>query len=219
MEKKNYKKSHKIFIELRDRIVHLEYKPGTVLSEKELCDEFNVSRTPLREVIFKLEEMKLLKSVPRFGTYVTHIDATEIRSTFEVKIDLDMLAGSLAVERISKNDIEELKLLSEKLSRAVKDGDKKKAGHYDDKFHKIIWRSCHNEVLTEILINLHARCHRFFQAAVVVPDWELKAAEDHGLIVDALKKRDKKAVVNLIYKYNSQAIEYIQKKLFNVDQK
>ena len=48
-----------IFATLRDRIVYLEYPPGMPLIEKDLCDEFRVSRTPLREAIRKLEEMNL----------------------------------------------------------------------------------------------------------------------------------------------------------------
>jgi len=47
-----------IFATLRDRIVYLEYPPGMPLIEKDLCEEFKVSRTPLREAIRKLEEMR-----------------------------------------------------------------------------------------------------------------------------------------------------------------
>ncbi|MDO8957328.1 MAG: GntR family transcriptional regulator, partial [Deltaproteobacteria bacterium] len=47
-----------IFEKLRDRIVYMEYPPGKLLSEKDLCEEFKVSRTPLREAIQKLKEMK-----------------------------------------------------------------------------------------------------------------------------------------------------------------
>ena len=54
-----------IFETLRDRIVHGEYPPGMGLSEKDLCREFNVSRTPLREALSKLEDMKLVTIIPR----------------------------------------------------------------------------------------------------------------------------------------------------------
>ena len=77
--------SEKIFESLRDRIVHMEYPPGTALSEKDLCEEFGVSRTPLREAIRRLEDMKLVNALPRYGTYVTPLDIHEIRCAFEVK--------------------------------------------------------------------------------------------------------------------------------------
>ena len=52
--------SEKIFETLRDRIVYLDYPPKMSLSEKDLCNEFKVSRSPLREAIQKLEDMKLV---------------------------------------------------------------------------------------------------------------------------------------------------------------
>ena len=63
-----------IFEILRDRIVFGQYPPGMSLSEKTLCKEFDVSRTPLREAIQKLVDLKLVIVIPRFGTNVTQID-------------------------------------------------------------------------------------------------------------------------------------------------
>ena len=122
MKTRPSKKSDKIFIMLRNRIVDLEYAPGAVLSEKELCSEFNVSRTPLREVLFKLEGMKLIQTIPKFGTMVTPIDTIEIRSTYEVKVDLEMLAGSLSAERITETEIKELENIYRMAIQAAKEG-------------------------------------------------------------------------------------------------
>ena len=93
--------------------------PGKLLSEKELCDEFKVSRTPLREAIQKLKEMKLVTVIPRFGTYVSSVDINEIRSAFEVKIKLEGLAGEVAARRITPDKLEELKALIEKADAPV----------------------------------------------------------------------------------------------------
>jgi DNA-binding GntR family transcriptional regulator len=62
---------NKIFKTLRDKIVFMEYPPGMSLSDKQLYKIFKVSRTPLREAIQRLEEMRLVTVVPRFGTYVS----------------------------------------------------------------------------------------------------------------------------------------------------
>jgi len=93
-----------IFATLRDRVVYLEYPPGMPLIEKDLCDEFRVSRTPLREAIRKLEEMNLATVLPRYGTHVAAIDINEIRCAFEVKIRLEGLAAApLTLTRPSSN--------------------------------------------------------------------------------------------------------------------
>lgn len=57
----------------------MEYPPGMLLLEKDLCAEFKVSRTPLREAIQKLREMRLVTVIPRYGTHVSSLDINEIR--------------------------------------------------------------------------------------------------------------------------------------------
>ena len=104
--------SHKIFNTLRDKIVFMEYPPGMNLSEKDLCKTFKVSRTPLREAFRRLEDMKLVTVIPRYGTYVSQIDINEIRCAFEVKIKLEGLAGAVAAKRITADKLEELQTLN-----------------------------------------------------------------------------------------------------------
>jgi DNA-binding GntR family transcriptional regulator len=96
----------RIFRELRTRIVHLKYPPGTSLSEKDLCEEFKVSRISLREAFRKLQDVGLVAVIPRYGTYVTPMDINEIRSAFEVKTKLEGLAGELAAKRIRSDRLQ-----------------------------------------------------------------------------------------------------------------
>ena len=168
-----------IFQTLRDRIVHGEYPPGTGLSEKDLCREFSVSRTPLREALAKLESMKLVTIIPRFGTHVSPIDIDEIRCAFEVKIKLESLAVGLAVERI---DSEQLTALDDVIRQVVqlKEDDDEQNRHprlieLEKRFHRIILQAAGNPILTEFLDNLHYRCARLWSSSLsqVVPNEEI----------------------------------------------
>ena len=167
-----------IFQTLRDRIVHGEYPPGMGLSEKDLCREFSVSRTPLREALAKLESMKLVTIIPRFGTNVSPIDIDEIRCAFEVKIKLESLAVGLAVERI---DSEKLKALDDVIQEVVqlKDEDDQhrhqRMIELEKRFHRIILQAAQNPILEEFLDNLHYRCARLWSSSLsqVVPNEEI----------------------------------------------
>lgn len=216
MRSNKNKLSQEIFITLRDRIVYLDYPPETVLSEKELCGEFNVSRTPLREAILKLEEMNLVQSIPRFGTYVTHIDTKELRSTYEVKIDLEMLAGSLATQRITDDELRDLERLSHESVQASEEGNIRKMFDCDFRFHEAIWRASRNAVLENILVNLHARCLRFCIATIPPSDWKLNTTGEFGIIIEAIKNRDKKKAAILMAAHNQQFIDLIRASSFNV---
>ena len=167
-----------IFQTLRDRIVHGEYPPGMGLSEKDLCREFNVSRTPLREALAKLEGMKLVTIIPRFGTHVSPIDINEIRCAFEVKIKLESLAVELAVERI---DAEKLKALEDVIHEVaqLKEEDGQQRHHrlieLEERFHRIVLEAAQNPILSEFLENLHYRCARLWSSSLskVVPNQDI----------------------------------------------
>jgi DNA-binding GntR family transcriptional regulator len=157
---------NRIFKILRDRIVYMDYPPGKLLSEKEFCLEFKVSRTPLREAIRKLEDMKLVTVIPRYGSYVSTVDINEIRSAFEVKIKLESLAGESAAKRITADQLAEMKALIQKVDAPPKDEGHRHLIEMDTRFHEIIYQATQNPILQEILENLHGRCARLWNSAL-----------------------------------------------------
>jgi GntR family transcriptional regulator, rspAB operon transcriptional repressor len=156
----------KIFKVLRDRIVYMEYAPGRPLLEKDICEEFKVSRTPIREAIQKLKEMKLVSVIPRYGTYVSSVDINEIRCAFEVKIKLEGLAGEVAAKRITQDELAELKSLIEKADGLLKEGCNRHLIESDFRFHEIMYKATQNPILQDMLENLHGRCARLWNSAL-----------------------------------------------------
>lgn len=63
---------------LKNRIFRMELEPGTKISEKEIADELNVSRTPVREAFMKLAEEELLDIIPQSGTIVSRINLKHV---------------------------------------------------------------------------------------------------------------------------------------------
>ena len=203
----------KIFETIRDRIVHLEYSPGKPLPEKNLCEEFRVSRTPVREAVKKLEEMKLVTVIPRFGTYVAPVDINEIRSAFEVKIKLEGLAGEVAAKRITHDKLTEMKSLIEEADVLLKGGGHRHLIEIDTRFHEIIYQAAQNPILQEILENLHSRCARLWGSSLssVIPVPEII----HQLkeIYSALEQRDPKTAGQLMEAHVRYFIDHIKSQL------
>lgn len=167
-----------IFDAIRDRIVFGVYPPGASLPEKDLCEEFGVSRTPLREAVLRLQDMKLLTVIPRFGTHVSPIDIHEIRCAFEVKTRLEGLAGELAAERIRPEKVEELKAVITEAGRLLREGGSERHNRlieFEARFHRIVLDAADNPVLEEFLNNLHYRCARLWSTALseVVPNKDI----------------------------------------------
>jgi DNA-binding GntR family transcriptional regulator len=205
--------SEKIFKTLRDRIVYMEYPPGKLLPEKDLCDEFKVSRTPLREAIQKLKDMKLVTAIPRYGTYVSSVDINEIRSAFEVKIKLEGLAGEVAARRITPDKLEELKSLIEKADSLLKENGHRHLIEIDTQFHEIMYQATQNPILLEMLENLHGRCARLWNSALseVIPiATVISQLKD---IYSSLEKREANKARQLMEDHVRYFIDQIKKQL------
>jgi len=204
---------NKIFETVRDRIVYMEYPPGMTLLERDLCEEFKVSRTPLREAIRKLEEMKLVTAIPRFGTYVSPIDINEIRCAFEVKIKLEGLVGELAARRITADKLDELTSLIRQADQLTENHSHRKLVEIDARFHEIIYKASQNQILQEILENLHSRCARLWNSSlseiIPIPQIVGQLREIHG----SLKKRDSKKAALLMESHVRYFIDQIKSQL------
>jgi len=159
----------KIFRTLRDRIVYGVYEPGQGLPEKEICLEFNASRTPFREAVLKLQDMKLVTVIPRYGTNVSSVDINDVKCAFELKVELEGLASELAARRITPELLEELRQSIEqgvRLSMDLREENRFRLLRIEAGFHDIIRRASGNHVLTEYLENLHFRCARLWSFIV-----------------------------------------------------
>src|SRR5918997_1852507 len=92
--------AERAYLELRDRIVTLRLAPGTVLREDELMREMTTGRTPLREAVKRLALENLVAVQPRRGTFVTHVEASDILNITEVRAELEGYSAELAAVRM-----------------------------------------------------------------------------------------------------------------------
>jgi GntR family transcriptional regulator, rspAB operon transcriptional repressor len=202
-----------IFRTLRDRIVYLEYPPGKLIPEKELCGEFGVSRTPLREALQKLKDMRLVTVIPRYGTYVSQIDINEVRLAFEVKIKLEGLAGEMAARRITAGRLDALKALIKEADLLLEEGGHRRLIEIDNRFHEIINQAIQNQILTDMLENLHSRCARLWNSAlsglIPIP----KILSQLKEIYAALQARDAEKAGALMESHVRYFIDHIKNQL------
>jgi DNA-binding GntR family transcriptional regulator len=183
------------------------------LSEKDLCKTFKVSRTPLREAFRRLEDMKLVTVIPRYGTYVSQIDINEIRCAFEVKIKLEGLAGSVAAKRITADKLEELQAVIKNAEGLLKENGQRKLIEIDNNFHQIIYQSTQNPILQEMLENIHCRCERLWTSALSesIPSPEIIGELKE--IYLTLKKRDAEKASLLLENHVRHFIDLIKNQL------
>lgn len=179
-----------VYEELKMQILTGAIIPGTRMMEIELAEEMGVSRTPIREAIRKLEKEGLVTIEPRRGAYASMISTDDMVEILEVRQDLEGLAAYFAADRMSTEQMEELKQVSDNYNDAVTRGSMEDMIKYDTRFHRIIVDSCHNKILVQMIEQLQELVLRFryiyydnFKRAENMP-------EEHEAILTAIASND-----------------------------
>lgn len=110
-----------VFKTLRQAILKGELEPGERLMEIQLAERLGVSRTPIREAIRKLELEGLVLMIPRKGAEVARISENNLRDVLEVRRTLEELAVDLACQRMTEDELEELKKTQELFAQAIRE--------------------------------------------------------------------------------------------------
>src|SRR6516225_7541964 len=101
-------KADDIALVIEEAIVSGELQPGTVLRQEQLSEQFNVSRTPVREALRRLAALGLVSFVPNRGVRVRTISREELQEAFMVRAELESLATEVAATKMTPEDLEEL---------------------------------------------------------------------------------------------------------------
>ncbi len=180
--------------ELRYRIITQQLAPGELLKDKDLMERYGIGRTPLREVFLELQNEGLIKRVPRAGTWVAPMDFHFLKQVTEIRIGLEGIAGELAAERISEQQLAELDSILEtvKAHEADPKTNFEELLKYESAFHNVIYASTGNPQLEKLLRNYQSVGARFWHSLVFSREQMAEQFRSHRLMLAALKKRDKK---------------------------
>ena len=189
--------------DIKHRIIIQDLKPGDVLKEIELIKQYKIGRTPLREIFLELKGDGFLKLVPRQGTFITPMDINELKRIIEVRIPLELLAGTLAVDRIDETQIKEMQNILLKIEEILqnKNYELKEYIKYESVFHNLLYKASCNYLLKDYLKKLQAMSMRFWYYINFGKDKNLLQINDLHEIVTAIKQRDKKKIRAVLKKH------------------
>ncbi len=181
-----------VFNTLRQAILIGELKPGERLMEIHLADRLGVSRTPIREAIHKLEREGLVTIVPRRGAEVAQITEKSMNDVLEVRRALDALCVELACDRITEEELADLKTACDRFEQCVRTGDSKKIAQADVALHDIIVRATGNQRLIQLVNNLSEQMYRYRFEYIKDSSQHQTLVEEHRIIYQSIVRKDKK---------------------------
>lgn len=180
-----------VFQTLRQAILKGELQPGERLMEIKLADTLGVSRTPIREAIRKLELEGLVVMIPRKGAAVANITEKDTKNVLEVRRTLEMFAVEVACDRITEEELAQLKEAAKAFEASKGSMDLIRIAETDIHFHEIIYEATHNERLVQILNNLRENMYRYRIEYLKDPNYYDSLVGEHQEILDAIEAGDK----------------------------
>ena len=95
-------------------IITSKLKPGELLKEKQIMQDYGIGRLPMREIMVRLQQENLIETIPRMGTVVTRLDIKHMRDVVELRLELECVVAKLAAERITDEQLGKLRELVKK---------------------------------------------------------------------------------------------------------
>ncbi|RXT04847.1 GntR family transcriptional regulator [Ammoniphilus sp. CFH 90114] len=179
----------KVFEYIKNAILRGEYKSGDRIVERELAEKLNISRTPIREALFRLESVGFVKTMPRKGVVVSKMTTEEIVEVFTILSTLESLAVRLATEKLNAEHRQNLENLIEAINEAL-------AGDLNDRdysqFHLEMRDTIHlaaqSPRLYEILKSQIEYIRAFAFVSHETSERRRRAFEEHRDIAEAIKE-------------------------------
>jgi len=173
--------------QLREAIQAGELKPGERIREIEMAKRLEVSRTPVREALRRLEADGLLTFVPYRGMVIAELDHQAVMELYQMREVLEGTAAGLAARHASEAEIT---LLRDLIAADPGDGDPKALAKHNRQFHGSLYRSAHNRYLLKTLNVLSDAMALLGMTTLSLTGRSATARQEHQDIVDAVEARD-----------------------------
>ncbi len=200
--------------ELADRLRHMivegELAPGEKLAEKEICEQFGVSRTPLREAMKVLATEGLVLLTPNRGCTVARLTLADLDEAFPIMGALEALSGELACQHITDAELDRIQELHDRMVRRYEAGALRDYFKLNEQIHQMILDAARNPTLAQMQLSLSGRVRRARYMANMSPARWRKAVDEHERILEALKARDAKRLAVLLKEHLANKLQTVK---------
>ncbi len=184
---------------IRTLIDHGDLLPGARVPERELCERFAVSRTPLRECLKVLAAEGLVELLPNRGARVATLEDEHLVHLFEVIAALEAEGGRLACRRIAPDALADIQGLHHRMHAHFLRRELPEYFALNQAIHGAIMDAAGNPVLGTTHAGLAGRITRArYMSNRMRPDRWQSAMDEHGAILEALVARDAERLATLL---------------------
>ena len=191
-EKRTQSIADTVFSALENDILSGVLPKGALITELRTCEQFGVSRTPVREALQRLRQEGLVEESGK-GAVVIGITEADIDDIYEVRGRIEGLAAARCAVRISPEELRKLSETVELQEFYAARGAADSLRNLDSEFHRLIFSYCGSRTMETLLLELHRKVKLVRRVSVEDPTRARKAVQEHRAILEAIAAHDAEA--------------------------
>lgn len=199
--------SMSLLAKLQRDILTGKFRPGEKLTEQALCEQYGVSRTPIREALRQLEADGLVENILNRGAFVIGMSQQDYEDMFELRKAYEIQAVRWAIQRITDEEMERLEETFEFMEFYTMRNDIDKMLVINAGFHQVIYEASHNRMLQRLLSSYQTFLKYRDSGMVYESDYLTTVLEEHRAIFKAFIDRDEKAGAEAMERHINRAKE------------
>ncbi len=187
-----------VFETLRQAIVSGQMAPGDRLVESRIAQALEISRTPVREAIHKLEREGFIRRRPQGGFTVLGLSRRDIEETFEIRAVLESYAARLAAVKHQASELDDLARIAASFQQSLDAGQLARLVEINTAFHDMLYALSRNPRLVKMINSLRDQIYRFRR--MILEDEELARSSnrDHRRMIEHMRRRDADGTERLV---------------------
>lgn len=182
---------------IRDNIITLELKPGTMLSEQDLANELDLSRTPVHEALQELSKTRIIEVFPQKGSLVSLINLELVEEAVFVRATLEAAITAEASLMASEDDIKELEENLNLQEFYLTQNNADKIMQLDNEFHEKMYHIANKMQCFYMVKSMNIHHERFRELRIHAADGT-PIVKAHKQILEAFKAKDVEKTKELI---------------------
>ena len=203
-----------VYEDIRRQIVEEKLAPGQWLIERELCETYSMSRTPIREILWKLTADGFLEQEANRGFVVRRLGLEQIFEIFQTREAIEGMAARLACRRGGEAFRAELREIKKKIAKANIESDPAMGIAIGRELHRAIMDAAHNGIMADInekLENLTVLTANITKRSPVI---EKASANAHRNIIDAMLQQDEEKAEQLMREHLRETCRHVVEQFY-----
>jgi len=188
----------RLYEDLHGKIVRGELRPGDALSETKVGESYGLSRTPVREVFWRLGEDGFLRVVPQVGTFVAPINVAAVHDSQFIREALECRAIADAARSPQAHELTALSDNLERQRAAVAAGDYAAFFALDEAMHRTLMHMAGRPFVWQVIADAKAQLDRVRYFSLEDRDWLAMIFAQHAAIIDRVAAADPAGAVRIM---------------------